>query len=268
MEPPMKKSILLLVSFSSFLLIPAPATFSDILESAPRGFIGDTGKGWDTSGSVQVKVSSAKLTREAIYTIDGSGLDPTGRFHTNFLYPTNVPPGGVPYPYERITPATMWLSQPRAEDSGKPRGGPVRGGAWIELTFDKVYSLGEMWIWNYNENNHIHLPDGIPPYYYWSASGMRDVTIQYSETGGSDPKEWKTIYDGELECAICQPEQPVNQVVDFKGARAKVVVITSDKGSRGNWVEEKVNRKDYLDVGLSEVRFYPASVRPGPQPAD
>jgi len=254
--------------FSSILFFLAPVAHSDILESAPRGFIGDAGQGWDTSGSVQVKASSEKVSREPIYTIDGSGLDPTGRFHTNFLYPTNIPPGGVPYPYERITPATMWLSQPAAEDSDKPRGGTVRGGAWIEWSFDNVYSLGEMWIWNYNENNHIHLPDGIPPYYYWSASGMRDVTIQYSETGGSDPKEWKTIFDGELECAVCQPEQPVNRVVDFKGAKVKFVVITSDSGNRGNWVEEKVNRKGYKDVGLSEVRFYPAGVTAGSQPGD
>lgn len=261
----MKRTLLLSFSFSLFIAL---SSHSDIPDSAPHGFIGDTGKGWDTSSSVKVRVSSEKVSREGVYVVDGSGLDPTGRFHTNFLYPTNVPPGGVPYPYEPVTPATMWLSQTDGEDGDKNRGGTVEGGVWIEFAFDKAYSLGEMWIWNYNENNHIHLPDGIPPYFYWSAHGMRDVTIQYSETGGSDPKEWTTIFDGKMECAICQPEQPVNLVLDFKGAKAKFVVITNDKGRRGNWVEEKLDRKGYLHSGISEVRFYPAGVRPVPQSTD
>ena len=55
--------------------------------SKPRGFIGDTGEGWNTTSNVRVRASGEKPTREAIHIIDGSGIDPTGRFHTHYLYP-------------------------------------------------------------------------------------------------------------------------------------------------------------------------------------
>ncbi|MHC5119244.1 MAG: hypothetical protein ACYSOH_04400 [Planctomycetota bacterium] len=48
----------------------------------------------------------------------------------------------------------------------------------LVFDFAKVYSLDEMWVWNYN------CPDDYRAL-GWSggtASGMRDVTIEYSET--------------------------------------------------------------------------------------
>jgi outer membrane protein assembly factor BamB len=225
----------------------------DVRNRVPRGFVGDSGSGWDTRSAVSVKASSEKKTREAIYTIDGSGLDPTGRFHTNYLYPTNPPVHSPPYPYERITDATMWLSGEGAD----ARGGTVAGGEWVEFSFDEAVPIDQMWIWNYNENNHVGRADGVPPHYYWPAAGMRDVVIQYSAIGGTDPGEWKTIYDGEIGCAYGQAKQAADLRVDFGGAEARFVVITSKKGGTVNWTGEKVNRADQIDTGLSEVRFYP-----------
>ena len=231
----------------------------DVRNPAPRGFVGDAGSGWDSRSAVSVKASSEKVSREAFYTIDGSGLDPTGRFHTNYLYPTNPPVGSPPYPHERITDATMWLSV-QGDTERSDRGGTVAGGEWIEFSFERAIPLREMWIWNYNENNHVGRADGVPPHYYWSASGMRDVVIQYSITGGQDPAEWNTIYQGEIGCAFGQARQAVDLRVDFGGAEARFVVITSKPGGRVNWVEENVNWPGQSDdVGLSEIRFYPVS---------
>ena len=226
--------------------------------SKPRGFIGDTGEGWNTTSNVRVRASGEKPTREAIHIIDGSGIDPTGRFHTHYLYPAEPPPGAPPYPHPLPPGRTMWLSGNDDGDHENPRGGTIPGNHWIEFTFDRDYHLDQMCIWNYNENNHANRSDGVPPHYYWSAEGMRDITIQYSTTGGTDPGEWTTIYDGEIECAIGQPEQPVNLVVQFGGARARYVVITTDMGNKTSWVEEHTNVRDRYFAGISEVRFYPA----------
>ena len=109
--------------------------------------------------------------------------------------------------------------------------------------------LKEMWIWNYNENNHAGRSDGVPPHYYWTASGMRDVVIQSSLTGSEDPADWQTVYEGDISCAMGQGEAPVDLRVDFGGADARYVVITSKPGGRVNWVEEKVNQTGHIDVG-------------------
>ncbi len=230
----------------------------DVRNPEPRGFVGDTGSGWDTRSGVSVRASSEKKSREAIYTIDGGGFDPTGRFHVNYLNPTSPPPGSKPYPYEHKPDCTMWLSGGPGADGAVARGGTVEGGEWIEFSFKTAVPLREMWIWNYNENNHPERSDGIPPHYYWSASGMRDIVIQYSETGGSRPEEWQTVYEGELPCAYGHLLQPGDLRVDFGGAKARYVVITSADDGHANWVEEKLNIRNNVQVGLSEVRFYPA----------
>ena len=87
---------------------------------------------------------------------------------------------------------------------------------------------------------------------------MRDIVIQYSETGGSRPEEWQTVYEGELPCAYGHLLQPGDLRVDFGGAKARYVVITSADDGHANWVEEKLNIRNNVQVGLSEVRFYPA----------
>lgn len=227
----------------------------DVRDPAPRGFVGDTGAGWDTRSAVSVRASTEKPSREAVTAIDGRGLDPTGRFHTNYLFPSEGPEGARRYPHHPAPDTTMWLA---GHDAPSPRGGTVDGGEWIEFSFDRVVPLKEMWIWNYNENNHAGRFDGVPPHYYWTASGMRDVVIQSSLTGSEDPAGWQTVYEGDIACAMGQGEAPVDLRVDFGGAEARYVVITSKPGGRVNWVEEKVNRTGHIDVGLSEVRFYPA----------
>ena len=211
--------------------------------AAPRGFIGDTGSGWDGTGAVEARAGSehAGGGRLAVDAVNGSGIDAGGDVHGN-------------------DPGDMWLSlEPGLAD----RFGVTPGGHWIEFAFDKAYELVEMWIWNYAE--------GDPNGYAWSAQGIKEARIEYTTVDGPggwgslNPSDWTQVFAGDL--SVYDPGQPrtAGAVVDFGGAYAKYVVITSSAvASNLNWVCAKMPAfcpND--DAGLSEVRFYPA---PDPVP--
>ena len=203
-----------------------------------RGFIGDTGTGWNTTSKVQTRASSQHTGdgRLAINTINGSGLDSTGTSHNNNQ-------GG------------MWLG---LEPSGPSRFGTSPGGHWIEFRFDRVYQLEEMWIWNYAE--------GDPGGYAWSAQGIRHADIHYTSVNGPggwgslSSSDWVEIFSGEFD--VYDPGQPrtANMIIDFAHVSAKYVVInTSPVGNDLNWVCDKnATFCPNDDAGLSEVRFYAA----------
>jgi hypothetical protein len=143
-------------------------------------------------------------------TIDGSGLDASDLHGT--------------------TDSDMWLA-----------GGTQP--AWIQYQFDKIYSLHEMWVWNYNQT-----VESIVGF------GMKDVLIEVSVDGAT----WTPL----------APSTPFargsgatgyahNTTVGFGGVPAQFVRITV-KSSWGGGSQS----------GLSEVRFYyvPVQARE-PQPA-
>jgi len=144
-------------------------------------------------------------------TIDGSGLDELGQHST--------------------TSSDMWLGTPGADP------------AQIEYTFDRVYKLHEMQVWNYNEMFEPIL-----------GFGVKDVTIEYTSDGAA----WTVLGDVQFVQATAQPSYAANTIVDFGGAAVKAVriAIGSGYGVLGQF-------------GLSEVRFMfiPAHARE-PQPAD
>jgi hypothetical protein len=198
------------------------------------GAIGNpnAGNGWSSTAAISVSASSSRAGRPVIHTIDGSGIDASGSLHEGA-------PDGDPG-------TSMWRSGP----VGSPvsRGGTVSGSHWIEFAFDQPYDLAPMWIWNYNE-----MPTD------WTSQGMKEVTIEYSVTGSTDPADWITILDGTMpKVSEWIPEAdpwntPVTLVVNFGGARAKYVVITTDFGIERNWVGGGLGANE---VGLSEVRFF------------
>jgi hypothetical protein len=164
-------------------------------------------------------------------TIDGSGLDPaTGSLHTHL-----------------DVNSTMGLSG----FLGSPitRGGTVYGSHWVEYRLDQVYALDEMWIWNYNEQNY-------------PAMGMKEVTIQVSDTGGYTSADWTTVFDGQIPIASGggAAEGPHDLTLPLGGVQAKWIVITADYLSGRNH-----SGGDYEEAGLSEVRFFgsvPAPAEP------
>lgn len=114
----------------------------------------------------------------------------------------------------------MWLSE-----AGDP------GTAWIQFDFDKVYTVHEMHVWNYNG------PLFLPNY------GLKDVTVEYSTDGNS----W-TILENVPEFAKApgSNDYASNTVVDFGGIIIKAVRITANS----NWGTSLFNK-----YGLSEVQF-------------
>jgi hypothetical protein len=122
-----------------------------------------------------------------------------------------------------------------------PNPGTVAGPSWIKFTFDNVYSIGEIWIWNYNA-------------YLWggpaTGRGMRNVIIQYSTDGAT----W-TSYNGGSPVEIPQAHaidgETRNLVINLGGANVKYFVITACE-TDGNWGSDE-KEGAYNFYGLSEV---------------
>ena len=195
----------------------------------------NAGNGWDTTSAVSVTASDPGYAdREWIYTINGGGLDAaTGSLHVA------AGPFGGPY-----------LVMGIASGAANPRGGTINDGVygdrWIEYSFDDVYEMDRMDVWAYNENAN----------YYWASMTAKDVYIQVSTTGGTDPAEWTDVAEMILGHSAFEPEGiPVTTSVDFGGVEAKYVVITLKNGFEGTYVKGNLGL-DNPDFGLSEVRFY------------
>lgn len=98
----------------------------------------------------------------------------------------------------------------------------------MEFAQDAPTSLGEIWIWDYHE----YIPgSGIDN----RALGCRQVTIQHSMTGSGNPTDWTTVFTGEIPKTPAVAEAPVSLVVDFQGAPAKYIVMTTGSGPSRNW---------------------------------
>ncbi|MHC4174577.1 MAG: LamG-like jellyroll fold domain-containing protein [Planctomycetota bacterium] len=138
-------------------------------------------------------------------TINGSGLD------ANDLH--------------SMEPTDMWLS------GNEPLGG------WIELQFDKVYKLHQMWVWNSNQ-----MVESLVGF------GLRDVTIEYS-TNGTDYMTLGTTH--EFARAPGAAGYAHNTTIDFGGAAAKYVRLTANDNWGGVMPQ----------YGLSEVRIFYIPVR-------
>ncbi|MEN6427633.1 MAG: LamG-like jellyroll fold domain-containing protein, partial [Phycisphaerales bacterium] len=161
--------------------------------------------------SLTVEASSAQLSSPAIRTIDGSGLDA--------------------FDQHGVDLKTMWIT---------PGGLP----AWIQYTFDRVYKLDELWIWNCNSELETLM-----------GFGAKDVAIEYS----TDGENWTALENvPQFAQGTGKPTYTANTVVDFGEVMAKHVKLTIND----NWGATAM-------VSLSEVRFFYVPVQAfGPAPAN
>jgi len=161
--------------------------------------------------NLTAQASGAQLTSPAIRTIDGSGLDALDQHGTDLK--------------------TMWVT---------PGGLP----AWIEYTFDKVYRLHELWVWNGNSELEVFM-----------GFGAKDVAIEYS----TDGETWAQLENvPEFAQGTGKTTYTANIVVDLGEVMAKYVKLTISD----NWGATAM-------VSLSEVRFFCTPVQAfGPDPAD
>jgi hypothetical protein len=165
-------------------------------------------------GSITTTCSSVNYQLEGYYTSNENGL--TGDLHTNLIgsNPAVPPPPGD---------GTMWLSLGIA-------------GEWIQYEFDQIYTVTNMWVWNYNQDvtggGDLRVN-----------RGFNQCTIEYS-TNGSD---W-TQLGGTQTFAIADgsPTYAHNTEVNFGSVDARYVRLTCISNHGGT------------AAGLSEVRFYHA----------
>jgi len=137
---------------------------------------------------------------------------------------------------------TLWMTAVGASGSGytNPHPGTYNPGSgawtWIKFNFNDVYHLGELWVWNYNEN---------------TGRGFKNVVIEYTSDGAT----WKKLGDYVFAQALGTTNYAHNTTIHFNGVEANSVIITTKKGvNTGNWGD---NNPLYGPLfGLSEVRFY------------
>lgn len=213
------------------------------LAYAQQNAIGNPGpeNNWNTVDTITALSSSQHLTQAAANLVNGKGMDESGLAIGN---------------------GSLFISGNLSESKANPRGGTVAGGHWVEFEFDDVYPLGEMWIWNYN---------GRAVESDWRNLGFRNVTIQYSENGGADPADWTVAFEGEIPVAVSgNPDflAQVSQMVDFHGARARYVVITTADSPDHNWIGEGSDLGETAtQAGLGAVRFFIADKPSDPKVA-
>ena len=193
-----------------------------VRQAAAASAVGSPGPAnrWNASRAIQVRASSSHAARTPPRTVDGSGIGGDGLTHAAADF------------------RSMFLTGKLAQSRANPRGGTVEGGHWIEFTFDRAYPLGEMWIWNYGE-----------PVY--ETLGMKRVTIQYAVTGSPEAADWHTIHEGTVPMTERVLRQSPCLKVDFGGAKARYVVITTADTPDHNWARGAMD-----EAGLSEVRFH------------
>jgi hypothetical protein len=212
----------------------AIATLGLGLSTQADQFVGNPGptNGWSSlSGIANITVSSFN-NGGSDFMLDGSGISgPNGEFHTGAL---GNPTG----------PFTMWRSTGNAQPPvSQFNAGTVVGGHYAAVEFNQIETLKTLQIWNYNEGGGAA----------WAAQGMKEVTIEYSTTGGTTSNEWTTIFDGQIPFA--GQAELTSFDVPFGDVDAKFVVITSDSSLEGNYINDFYPGLGNTDAGLSELRF-------------
>ncbi len=158
---------------------------------------------------VTAQASSQQPASPAVSTVDRSGLDDLDQ--------------------HGVDVKTMWLANMPA---------------WIQYTFDKEYTLHELWVWN--ANSEIETIMGF---------GAKDVTVEYS----TDGETWTPLENvPQFAQATGMATYMANTVVSFGGVTAKYVKLTVNAAYGATGV-----------VGLSEVRFFYTPTQAFvPDPAD
>jgi len=161
--------------------------------------------------ALTAQASAQQATSPAGRTIDGSGLNEFDQ-HGFDLKTMWVTPGGLP--------------------------------AWIEYTFDRVYKLHELWVWNANSELEMFM-----------GFGAKDVTVECSTDGAT----WTAVENvSEFAQGPGLATYTPNTTINLGGALARHVRLTINT----TWGSTGI-------ASLSEVRFFCTPVQAfAPDPAD
>jgi autotransporter-associated beta strand protein len=210
--------------------------------------------GWDSASAITVTASSS----------DGSSFLPENTVlgDVNSADPNLFDPSGqfIEGPQSTNTPTfspSIWISGTVAQSQENPDPtGITNFSHWIEFSFNQSYSLGNMWIWNGNQD---------AAEYNYDDQGLQDVTIQYSDNGTTWTTASTTPIPEATNLSGSNLYSGVSQIVNFNGAQVQDVVITAGPTSYNYSSGASQN------VALSGVRFYLANQTqvqvPAPLPA-
>ena len=171
------------------------------------------------------------------FPIDGNNITAISSTTEKGDAQNTVNEAGLSNDLHSVTSSDMWLSL-----DCNP------GEAWIEYSFDQVYTLNEMQIWNYNGESENFL-----------GYGFKEALIEVSVDGN----EWSVLEpNAVIAQAAGQSNAPVSTLIDMGTVSASAVRITA----LSNW---SIFGMRYY--GLSEVRFtsIPTAARlPVPEDGD
>jgi hypothetical protein len=150
------------------------------------------------AANITATASTSDKDKGPELTINGSGM--TGDLHG-------------------IDPKTMWNTTTNGAKT-----------AWIQYSFDKVYKMYELWVWNYN--SEVESLIGF---------GLKNVTVQYS----TDGTNWTALGDFEFTQAQGAEGYAHDTTISFGGVPAKQIKLIVNS----TWSAKPTK------AGLSEVRF-------------
>jgi len=214
-----------------------------------RGFIGDTGSGWDTTSAVSIEASDERTVGgswagQALFAINGNGVVGEGSsgdeadegkhiFHSsNFTADESDDTHWM-----AVTPANYGTNlHPAAMTS-----------AWLTLlfTFDQAYTLDEMHIYNAEAQG-------------WPSTGIRNCTIHVSTVNSANLGDWTGVAwnntDGEVDMSPGTVDPySVTEIVGLDNINAQYVLIQIFDNWGAAW-----------GTGVAEVRFFDVEV-PAPE---
>ena len=209
-------------------IITATATFGLGLSAQATLFVGNpnVGNGWDTTSAVAIDHHSGEAgSREAITSINGAGMV------SDTEHQGGNPSAPIP---------NMFLARNAGGAGGSAQNaGQTVGSHYITYTFDQVYDLAGVHIWNWNES-------AFPQF------GWRDLEIQVSLTNGSTPADWTTVFAGEIAQGSGADPSVASSIIPLGGVSAQyVALINTGTGARENWSNGVFTN----DAGLAEVQF-------------
>jgi hypothetical protein len=225
------------------LMASAIATVCLSVNADPSFIGGGNAPTYDTRPAVTILSHSGQAgSREVDYIITGHGM-------TSKTTHGNGDAGGGPA-------GTMGLFRNDYPSGGPGSGGTTRpagttpGSHFAQFGFDQVYTVENLWVWNWNETT-------APNYVQF---GWKHLAVDYSLDGVT----WTNFTtDTIIPMADGSPNMPANLVLPLGGISAKYIVLTNS-GAFASAEENWSNGVFVADAGLSEVRF---DLAPIPEPA-
>jgi len=216
-----------------------------------RGFIGDTGSGWDTTSAVSIEASDERAipsggawAGEAVFAINGNGVVGGGSSGASTEEGKHIANNWNFTGDE--SDDTHWMAvTPANYGANLHPAAPTGTILTLLFTFDQVYGLDELHIYNAMATG--------PPY---MDTGIKEIEILVSAVNSSERGDWTSVAwntgDGivDMNPGTDDPYS-VDEFVELDGADAQCVLLSVLSNHGAIW-----------GTGAGEFRFYGAPKPP------